>query len=408
MPHFARVVLSVLAAGISLPVLNAQPASLDAPAIVKELAKRCKEAKRYVWEGDVSVELQLGDLPLVKYTEGSVRIASGEWGRRYVSVRGEGSEPYITACNGEKQWSYVPSKKQYCEEDGGDLDVSEAGEFADLDIRDKTTLAGLIGRGLFNMLTALPDRPYAMDVHGTAELRYEKKRVKWPVIRLLSPRDETGGRSMVELTLDPATMTLGRFEWRGASYKNKQRMLIRITVNVGKFQMDEVPDSVFTFVPPEKAKRVDDLALPGQSTAVMLNKPAPDFDLPALSGDPVRLGDLKGKPVLLTFWATWCGPCRRELPVINLLHSRFKDSGLVVLGVNDEDKDAARKYWQKESFSFRLLHDKKSAVHRMFRVRSIPTVVLIDKEGTIAKVLRGSHSEEEFTVALKSVGIEAR
>lgn len=403
-----RLLVAVFVPGLSALASGAQTHTLDAPSIVKALAERCQHAKSYLWEGDVVVQIQIGDHPIVKFAAAEVRIASAEWGKRYLSVRGEEMEPYVVVCDGDKHWSYLPSKKQYREEDGGDLVVSEWGSLADLDMRDKGALIGVISRGLISALAALPNRPQAMDLSGPNEVRYNKKKVKWPAVRLLSPRDRTGARSMTEVTLDPATMTVALIEFRGVSYNNSQKTLFRIMTSLNRFELDNVPDSTFAFAPPEKARRVDNLALPGETTSVLLNKPAPEFELPTLAGDSVNLAGFKGKPVLLSFWATWCGPCRRELPVLNSLYSKYKDDGLVVVGVNDEDKGVARKHLEKEGIGFPTLHDRKHAVHRMFRVGSIPTVVLVDKDGIVAQVFRGSHGEDEFAAALKMVGVQPR
>jgi hypothetical protein len=90
-----RLLLAVSVSGFSILAPGAQPHTLNAPAIANELAERCQRAKSYLWEGDVVVQIQIGDLPIVKFAAAEVRMASAEWGKRYLSVRGVAMEPYV-------------------------------------------------------------------------------------------------------------------------------------------------------------------------------------------------------------------------------------------------------------------------------------------------------------------------
>jgi peroxiredoxin len=136
-----------------------------------------------------------------------------------------------------------------------------------------------------------------------------------------------------------------------------------------------------------------------------LNRPAPEFEAKTLDGERVRLGELRNRPVLLNFWASWCGPCRRELPAIVKLHEELKSKGLVVLGVNDEGKGTAQEFADKAGLTFPTLDDSRLKLHRLYRVTNIPTIFIIDREGRVVRFLRGAHDEAELRAALKSAGL---
>lgn len=113
--------------------------------------------------------------------------------------------------------------------------------------------------------------------------------------------------------------------------------------------------------------------------------PAPDFTLPTLSGESFRLADLRGKVVLLNFWATWCIPCRTEMPAIEALYQRYKDRGLDVLAVNlDVLSTAGVEAFVKEAgVTFPIILDPSWATARAYRVVALPTTYLIDRAGNV-------------------------
>ncbi len=113
--------------------------------------------------------------------------------------------------------------------------------------------------------------------------------------------------------------------------------------------------------------------------------PAPDFTLPAVSGGALRLSDLRGKVVLLNFWATWCVPCRTEMPAIEALYQRYKARGLDVLAVNlDVLSTAGVEVFVKEvGITFPIILDPSWAAARAYRVFGLPTTYLIDRAGNV-------------------------
>ncbi|MBI2468157.1 MAG: redoxin domain-containing protein [Candidatus Rokubacteria bacterium] len=113
--------------------------------------------------------------------------------------------------------------------------------------------------------------------------------------------------------------------------------------------------------------------------------PAPDFNLPTLSGGSVRLSDLRGKVVLLNFWATWCVPCRTEMPTIEDLFQRYREQGLEVLAVNlDMLSTAGVEAFVKEvAVTFRVILDPAWSTARAYNVTALPTTYLIDRSGNV-------------------------
>jgi thiol-disulfide isomerase/thioredoxin/Cu/Ag efflux protein CusF len=113
--------------------------------------------------------------------------------------------------------------------------------------------------------------------------------------------------------------------------------------------------------------------------------PAPDFTLPTLSGAPIRLAELRGKVVLLNFWATWCVPCRMEMPALETLSQRHKDAGLEVLTVNLDTLSTAgvEAFVQEVRVTFPVALDPSWSIARAYRVFGLPTTYLIDRAGNV-------------------------
>jgi peroxiredoxin len=117
---------------------------------------------------------------------------------------------------------------------------------------------------------------------------------------------------------------------------------------------------------------------------------APDFTLHAADGRNVRLEELRGQVVLVNFWATWCGPCREEMPRLNQLYEKYRKSGFVLLGVNIDDNPAtALATAGKLKVSFPILLDTDKRVSELYKLTDMPSTALIDRDGRLRFTHRG-------------------
>lgn len=118
---------------------------------------------------------------------------------------------------------------------------------------------------------------------------------------------------------------------------------------------------------------------------------APAFSLPDLSGKAVSLSDYKGKVILLNFWASWCPPCRAEMPSLQKLSNSLKDKKFVVLAVGlDQDQEQIRSFINSERYAFKVLLDPESRAARIYNVTLYPTSFILDKKGVIKHKVVGA------------------
>jgi len=122
-----------------------------------------------------------------------------------------------------------------------------------------------------------------------------------------------------------------------------------------------------------------------------IGKLAPDFTLNGLDGQEVSLSDLRGKPVLLNFWATWCGPCRIEMPFLQEIYEKWTGKELVLLAVNlQEDPGKVREFVESAGYSFPVLLTDGNEVPLSYNIRGIPATFFIDADGVIRDIKVGA------------------
>jgi thiol-disulfide isomerase/thioredoxin len=142
------------------------------------------------------------------------------------------------------------------------------------------------------------------------------------------------------------------------------------------------------------------------ASADIVGKPAPDFALRSMQGPSMRLSEHLGEVVVINFWATWCGPCRQEMPLLDALYGKYKQAGLVLLSVNiDEKVEPAIEMAQTLKVSYPVLFDARKEVSRAFDVGAMPVTVLVDRAGVVRYVSEGYKPgyEKRYTDKLREL-----
>jgi thiol-disulfide isomerase/thioredoxin len=124
--------------------------------------------------------------------------------------------------------------------------------------------------------------------------------------------------------------------------------------------------------------------------------PAPEFTLPTRAGGQLSLDALKGQVVMINFWASWCGPCRQEFPLLEQMQQKYEPLGFTILGVNVEQDSADAERWLADTnVSFPILFDRESRVSSLYEVHAMPSTVFIDRSGQVRYLHQGYKPGDE-------------
>jgi cytochrome c biogenesis protein CcmG, thiol:disulfide interchange protein DsbE len=145
---------------------------------------------------------------------------------------------------------------------------------------------------------------------------------------------------------------------------------------------------------------------PGKSSVFgpRIGQPAPDFELTNLNDETIQLSSLRGQPVVLNFWASWCGPCAEEMPIFQKYHQKYPEMQLLAVNAG-EPQAKVQEYATDHEYTFDFLLDATEKVNRAYRVSAIPATYFIDAEGVIVAIQLGSMTEKQFQKYLKQIGI---
>ena len=373
--------------------------SPDARALLKQTRDVLLHHKSYQLDQRAVVDVQ-ANVPT--RIEMLVKIAVSNPGKLRIESSGQMGNSLIVS-DGENTWMYLGSLKQYTKTAAASTPES---------------LVKSLVPGMSSVMDQLKAKdPYlsakitgeeAVEVDGqkidcfVVEARLDK-------IALPGSVDMTGGVQKVwidkvsKLTLKQ-TMTASM---EGGPLTKPAQMNQAVTVTSQKLDAP-VADSMFTFTPPEGAKLVTEFKGPVKANADLTGQVAADFTLKSNAGKEFSLKDLRGRFVLLDFWATWCGPCRCDLPAVEKLHQDFHRKGLVVLGINSgEDAETVNQFLRTSKLTYPILLTADSSVALSYNVNAFPTVVLIDAEGKIVFYHVGAGGDKALRESLAKLGLES-
>lgn len=375
----------------------AESAVLSAEQVVEKMARAFRAVKTYQATGATMFEQQARGR--TQRHEFSFELKLRRSGRFYFkTVMQQGG--FLAAWDGKTGWVYVIHENQYQKYEG----LAGPEQFIEVAI-PVTAIAWLpltYTRGL------LAADPKSAILSGVA--RTELRTGEAPQTYILTLYQQGG--PVVELLvgqqdfmLQSAFFDLTAVIRRDAAENNRtlpEGFKATVTVTYANPTRDEVIDNeAFTFTPPQGAELVTEFG-----PQPLTGRPAPDFTFSSLSGQRVTLSQLRGKVVLVDFWATWCPPCRTAMPHLEKLHQEFGEKGLVVLGVTNEDAGTVRPFVKENKVTFTILLDPQGTSARAYRVTGIPRTLIIDREGKVHADFTGLHPERTLRAKLSELGIE--
>ncbi|HUZ45962.1 MAG TPA: redoxin domain-containing protein [Terriglobia bacterium] len=309
-------------------------------------------------------------------------------GRVRMSLTG-GSSNLLLVSDGGTTWRYAPAQNEYTEREMSAA-VAEPGaqEQNDLLGQMQDLLVGHFGR-LWKLKNAVTFK-------GSAKVQFQGRKV--PCYRIVLHWKDLTEQLWIEkssflVLRETETHLMGTAV--GLSYVSGTLDVTEINAHATHAR------SFFTFTPPAGARRVLLLDLPGVPKG-LVGSPAGDFTLPDLGGRQISLSDFRGKTVVLSFWATWCTPCRKELPEVEKIYEQYKDKNVVVLAVDDENQATVRSFLKDHHYGFTALVDQQRTLFKKFVVRYIPTVFVINGKGIIVRHIVGLENPEQLLEAIKA------
>jgi peroxiredoxin len=313
--------------------------------------------------------------------------------RGRVRMKLTGDVPNVVVVNdGKTTWQYAPGKNQYTQREGRAL-MEERG--AQEPTSGQEDLLQQMHDLLVGRFMKLPQFEKNATFEGEEKIEFEGRQVPCyrVVIGLNDLTDELWISRSSFLVLQERTIQ--------APASSGSRTLVNDNIRVSEIGTHAAhsPD-FFKFTPPADAWRVVALEMPGKGEGVE-GTSAGNFTLNDVEGNQVSLSDFRGKTVLLNFWATWCVPCKRELPTIQKIFEERKD--VVVLTVDDESEETIKNFLKDSHYGFPALMDQQRTLFKKFAVHFIPTALVIDQEGIIVHEIVGWEGPQKLLEALKAV-----
>ena len=385
-------------------LLFATPAGSEAPAADLEILRQVVETyhglQRYLFRGDLQVELRVTGRPQNQQTVPFLLAVDGKGRIRDEVISGPARGMIVS--DGKQTVIYNAQLGQFMRQAGN----------AD------SAFAGMATKGAGSTLVAR----FSAAATGVVAV----KRLPNEAVAL-----EGGKRDCIVLDVTYEPQAQGarvteepRRYWIDARAHLVLRMRTRLKADApqygGTVEQDEtisfqraltnpvLNDSLWVFRAPPGSREVSEFGTGREDhAAAFTGKPAIDFSLNDLKGRPHSLKNLRGKTVLLDFWATWCGPCRITMPQVAKIHEEYKTRGVEVMSINvGESAKKAGDYVTKNRYLFTTLLDEDRQVSTQYRVNGIPTLVVIDAAGKVSDYLVGARDDVALRAALKKAGVK--
>ena len=396
------IALALLAAGRPVAPLAADAPPLPARALLDSVASRYAALTAYHFVGRSRVAMLPDSGGVETNASETPFVFAARWPSRVHNEMLSPGQPVTFVADGDSLAVFAPSFNQYLVQAAPHIVPGQpsTGEFA-------AALQPLLGvvniaAGVIAVTDAGPDTVLA----ATGPVRCRKLRLEY------APDTTRRGVTMLPrvLWVDPVHDVLWRDEITVHVAQPGQPAFTN--VQTMRFVLADVasggPDSLYRIRTPAGAQRVTRFGPPPPPPPAIVGKPAIDFTLPLLStGAKVRLGALRGKVVVLDFWATWCGPCRRWMPIVAKLEKELRGRDVRFFAVNERDTpDKVRAFLKSTGVTVPVLLDRDGHVGVAYDASSIPLTIIVGRDGKVVDALIGVHPEEDLRAALRSAGVK--
>jgi len=382
--------------------------------ILQKVENTYQELSTYEFQAVMKTNVQAPDNS--RNVETPVYYAADLPGKQHLKMQTGNYTVYVIS-NGNKTWTYIPQINQYTEAQQSVISTAGSSPSGNRGSAGIESMASQLKSQYENITSRLVESNIlgeeTLTINGephetyVLQNRYESS-VDLPNSTILPTKYWVDKKRHIILKQE---MNL-KMESQQVGGTVQMTQITRMD----KAKLNQVADSsLFTFIPPEGAEQVKQLEPLQRSESQgtpLASGPKPQignkalpFELTSLSGVKYSLADLKGKVVMLDFWATWCGPCRELHPVLDDLYKKHKDNGLVVLGINAEESQKIKKYVKSNGYSFINLIDSGHQVTSKYRVGAIPSIFVINRKGEISSHLVGMHTRSDFEEALEKANL---
>ncbi len=389
------------------PTQPAAPADSPALALLKQVAETYRKLDSYHFEGRYTYKQTTEAMGMKDESsrEETFVFAALKPGRTRVESRNSNLSMTVIS-DGKTKWEYAPGLREYTAKP---VNASAA---AGRPTIDPLMVFARAHQGAPNSYQSLNSRVQEANLVGEEVLTVAGERIPCVIVEVINRANETStqaNQSARKLWVDKTRHLVLREVMRGQSRMNGNSVLTAtITWDYTVARLNEqVSEDLFTFICPAGAKEVAELNTPFRPAkrTNWTGKDALAFTLKDLDDKPFDLASLKGQVVLLDFWATWCGPCVAELPHIQQLHQDFKDKGLLVLGIDDEEAEIPRAFLKDKGYTFTSLVDAGRTVIKQYEISGIPQVLIIGRDGKVKwhSIGFGPGKEVELRAAVAKV-----
>ena len=387
-----RLRLYMTAVALLTGTIGLAAADLTPAAILQKTSERYKSMQTYDIKAETRVSVTQNGA--MGGGQASARLAVGTNGTFRVESSASG-EPELSVSDGKITWKSLPGKKVWSKQEVAQITSSdddseeEPQAFAGQDLFSQTQRS-FVGRYI-----GLSRYANEAELEKTEKVKINGSKVECYIIRLAIK----GSKHKIYIASDSFLVA------RHIETQPRRNGEVEFLTEYKAISLGTPANDVFEFDPPSGCREVANIMLPSERNMSLVGKTAVDFTLKKLDGTPVRLSELRGKIVLLDFWATWCPPCRHELPTIEAISRKYSDRNVAVLGVNDEESSTAKRFLAQYHPYLETLHDAGGKVHHIYGCNAIPTVLIIDPQGKIVAHYVGERQETELVAALKQAGM---